>query len=62
MQRKIVIKTNKEAEVSAEELYRLLRAAFQQWTDAGLYTSVAHASVEGFRQYLTDKTVFVALD
>ena len=62
MQRNIVIKTNKEAEVSAEEIYELLRAAFQQWTDAGLYTSVAHASVEGFRQYLTDKAVFVAQD
>ena len=48
--------------MSAEEIYELRRAAFQQWTDAGLYTSVAHASVEGFRQYLTDKAVFVALD
>ena len=58
----MVIVNIKEAEVSAEELYRLLRAAFQQWTDAGLYTSVAHATVEGFRQYLIDKAVFVALD
>ena len=58
----IVIKTNNEAEASAGELYRLLRAAFQQWTDAGLYTSVAHASVEGFRQYLQDKAVFVVED
>ena len=62
MPREIAIKTNNEAETSAEELYELRRAAFLQWTDAGLYTSVGHASVEGFRQYLTDKAVFVALD
>ena len=62
MQRKIVIKTKKEAEVSAEELYELRKAAFQQWTEAGLYTSVEETPVEQFRQYLTTRAVFVALD
>ena len=46
MQRKLVIKTNNEAEVSAEELYELRRAAFQQWTDAGLHTSVTEIPIE----------------
>ena len=62
MQRKIVIKTKKEAEVSAEELYELRKAAFQQWTEAGLYTSVEETPVEQFRQYLTTRAVFVAQD
>ena len=62
MRRNIVIKTNKEAEVSVEELYKLERAAFRQWTDTGLYTSIAHTSVEQFQRYLTDKVVFVAQD
>ena len=62
MQRKIVIKTNKEAEVSAEELYELRRAAFRQWTEAGLYTSVEETPIELFRIYLQDKVVFVAQD
>ena len=62
MQRKIVIKTNKEAEASAEELYELRRAAFQQWIDADLYTSVKDAIFERFQRYLTDKVVFIAQD
>ena len=36
MQRDIVIKTYKEAEVSVEELYKLEQVAFRQWTDKGL--------------------------
>ena len=62
MSRKIIIKTNKEAEVSVEELYKLEQAAFQQWTDAGLYTPVSNTSVERLQQYIADKAVFVALD
>ena len=62
MQRKIVIKTNKEAEVSVEELYKLEQAAFQQWTDAGLYSPMSESSAEQLQQYLTDKAVFVAQD
>jgi len=60
--RNIVIKTNKEAEVSAEELYKLRKASYQQWIDAGLYTSVAHATMESFQRYIADKVVFVAQD
>ena len=62
MQRNIVIKTNKETEVSVEELYELEQAAFQQWTDTGLYTPIAHTSIDQFRRYITDKAVFVAQD
>ncbi len=62
MSRKIIIKTYKEAEVSVEELYKLEQAAFQQWTGTGLYTPATSISMERFQQYLTVKTVFVALD
>ena len=62
MQRNIVIRTNKEAEVSVEETYRLRKASFQQWIDAGLYTSVAHATMESFQRYIADKAVFLAQD
>ena len=55
MSRKIIIKTYKEAEVSVEELYKLERAAFQQWIDAGLYTVVAHTPIEQFMRYITEK-------
>ena len=57
MQRNIVIKTLKEAEVSVEELYKLERAAFQQWTVKGLYTSIEHKSLEQFQRYIVDKVV-----
>ena len=62
MSRKITIKTYKEAEVSAEELYELEQVAFLQWTDAGLYTPVSNTSVERLQRYIADKAVFVALD
>ena len=62
MQRDIVIKTNKETEVSVEELYKLEQVAFQQWTDAGLYTPISNTSVERLQQYIADKAVFVAQD
>ena len=48
--------------MSVEELYKLERAAFQQWVDAGLYTSVAYATIEQFQRYIADKVVFVAQD
>ena len=60
--RNFVIKTNKVAEVSAEELYKLEQAAFQQWTDKGLYTPIEHTSVEQLQRYIADKVVFVAQD
>ena len=62
MSRKIIIKTYKEAEVSVEELYKLEQTAFQQWTDAGLYTPIAHTSIERLQRYIADKAVFVAQD
>ena len=62
MQRNISIKTNKEAGVPVDELYRLRKASFQQWTDKRLYTSIAHTSIEQFQRYIADKAVFVAQD
>ena len=62
MQRNIVIKTNKEAEVSAEELYRLFKAAYQQWTDFGVYTPAKDTTLERFTQDISHMVVFVALD
>ena len=58
----IIIKTNKEADVSVEELYELRKAAFQQYTDEGLYTAVLNTSVEQFQLQLKGKAVFVAQD
>ena len=48
--------------MSAEELYNLRKAAFQQWIDADLYTTVKDAIFGRFQQYLKDKVVFVAQD
>ena len=62
MQRPIVIKTNSEAEVSAEELYRLFKAAYQQWTDLGVYTPAKDTTLERFTQDISRMVVFVALD
>lgn len=56
------VKSSKEADESVNKLCELLKAAFQQWTDNGLYTSAAYAKKEQFKQYLQDKTVFVAQD
>ena len=60
MRRKIIIKTNKEAQVPVEALNDLRRAAFEQWEKEGLYFSMS--SDEHFGQYLRDKVVFVAQD
>ena len=60
MKRKIIIKTNKEAQVPVEALNDLRRAAFEQWEKKGLYFSMS--SDEHFGQYLRDKVVFVAHD
>ena len=62
MQRRIVIKTNIEAEVSAEELYRLFKAAYQKWADLGIYTSARDTTLERFTQDISRMVVFVALD
>ena len=56
----IVIKTNKEAEVSAEELYNLTKSAFKQWENNGLIVPLA--SFDYFTRYMKENTVFVAHD
>ena len=62
MQRNIVIKTNKEAGVPAEELYKLRNAAFQQWKDKNLDTWEADVPIEEFKDLLRKSLVFVAQD
>ena len=62
MKRNIVIKTNKEAEVSAEELYKLRKAAFQQWVEKGLDTWIADIPIDEFKQLLRRTETFVAQD
>jgi len=62
MQREIVIKTNKEAEVSVEELYRLFKAAYKNWTDSGIYTPAKDTTLERFTQDISRMAIFVALD
>ena len=61
MQRNFVIKTNKEAKVSVEELYELRKDAFSQWIVEGLMPVVI-VPIEQFKLYLRDKMVFVAQD
>ena len=60
--RTIVIKTLKETEVSVEELSELRKAAFQCYTDEGLYTAVQHTVIEQFQRQLKGKAVFIAQD
>ena len=62
MQRTIVIKTNKEAEVSVEELYILEKTAYKQWTEAGIYTPMKDATFEQFERSIKGKVIFVAQD
>ena len=62
MQRNIVIKTNREAEVSVEKLYRLFKSAYQHWTELGIYTSAKDITLERFTQIISRMAVFVALD
>ena len=62
MQRDIVIKTNKEAEVSAEELYDLFWQAFQAWRDSGLNAPFTYKTLEEFKAVIERSKVFVAQD
>ena len=62
MQRNIVIKTNKEAEVSAEELYDLFGQAFQAWRDSGLNAPFTYKTLEEFKAVIERANVFVAQD
>ena len=59
--REITVKFMKEAEVSAKELYKLRKDAFEQWSEQGL-NPVVIVPIEQFQHYLKDKTVFVAQD
>ena len=58
----VVIKTNQEAGVLAEELYLLEKTAFMLWTDAGIYTPMKDATFEQFERSIKGKVVFVAQD
>ena len=62
MQRNIVIKTNKEAEVSAEELYDLFWQAFQAWRDSGLNAPFTYKTLEEFKAVIERSSMFVAQD
>ena len=62
MQRKIVVKTNREAGVPAEELYLLEKTAYKQWTEAGIYTPMKDATFEQFERSIKGKVIFVAQD
>ena len=48
--------------MSAEELYRLFKAAYQQWTELGIYTPASDTTLEQFTQDISRMAVFVALD
>ena len=58
----VVIKTYKEAGVPAEELYLLEQTAYQQWTEAGLYTPMEDMTFEQFLLNQRSRAVFVAQD
>ena len=60
MKRKIIIRTNREAQVPVEVLNNLRRDAFEQWEKEELYFSFS--SDADFACYLRDKVVFVAQD
>ena len=62
MSRKIIIKTYKEAEVSAEELYDLFWQAFQAWRDSGLNAPFTYKTLEEFKAVIERSNVFVAQD
>ena len=62
MQRYIVIKTNKEAEVSAEELYNLFWHAFRAWRDSGLNAPFTYKTLEEFKAVIERSSMFVAQD
>ena len=60
--REIIVRTTKEIEVPVEALHELLKTAFLQWEEAGLYASVVHSSQQSLSRYISDKVVFVAHD
>ena len=48
--------------MSVEELYRLFKAAYQKWTDCGIYTPAKDTTLEQFTQDISRMAIFVALD
>ena len=57
-----LFKIKKDSEVPIMELYELRKAAFQQWTDFGLFTLVPEMSLEQFKRTLKNKMIVVAQD
>ena len=62
MKRKIIIKTNKEAQVPVEALYSLFQESFRQWSDNGIDSPFLHKTLEEFGKVIEHSVVFVALD
>ena len=62
MRRKIIIKTNKEAQVPVEALYSLFQESFRQWSDNGIDSPFLHKTLEEFGRVIERSVVFVALD
>ena len=62
MRRKIIIKTNKEAQVPVEALYSLFQESFRQWSDNGIDSPFLHKTLEEFDRVIERSAVFVALD
>ena len=62
MQRNIIIKTNNEAGVPAEELYILEKTAYKQWTEMGIYTPTEDMTFEQFERNQRGRVAFVAQD
>ena len=62
MRRKIIIKTNKEAQVPVEALYSLFQESFRQWSDNGIDSPFLHKTLEEFGKVIERSAVFVALD
>ena len=52
----------KEAGVPAEKLYILEKTAYEQWTEAGIYTPMKDATFEQFERSIKGKVIFVAQD
>ena len=48
--------------MSVEELYQLFKAAYQKWTDCGIYTPAKDTTLERFTQDISRMATFVALD
>jgi len=62
MRRKIIIRTNKEAQVPVEALYSLFQESFRQWSDNGIDSPFLHKTLEEFDRVIERSVVFVALD